>query len=42
MQVLEAALERYPQALPDAPVVAETPAVSAAPSVDDKQAALKH
>jgi len=41
-QVLEAALERYPQALPEAPAVAETPAVSAAPSVDDKQAALKH
>jgi ATP-dependent Lon protease len=41
-QVLEAALERYPQALPDAPAVAEAPAVSATPSGDDKQAALKH
>jgi ATP-dependent Lon protease len=41
-QVLEAALERYPQPLPDAPAAAEVPAVSAAPSGDDKQAALKH
>ena len=41
-QVLEAALERAPEPLPEAAAAAEAPAVPATPTGEDAQAALKH
>jgi ATP-dependent Lon protease len=41
-QVLDAALERAPQPLPDAAAPVEAPAVPSPPAGDESQAALKH